>query len=79
MPSICTCLSQDEQNQQECIRSQSILLALAAKAMYGRASLQGTIVMNCPFNNPKSSRFFPRLHGEEEWEDSLDCMGIQEG
>ena len=36
-------------------------------------------VMNCSFNNPKSSGFFPRLHDEEEWNNGLDCMGIQEG
>ena len=35
--------------------------------------------MNCSFDNPKSSRFFPRLHDEEEWNGGLDCMGIQEG
>ena len=33
--------------------------------------------MNCLFNNPKSSRFFPRLHDEEERNNGLDCMGIQ--
>ena len=32
-------------------------------------------VMNCSFNNPKSSRFFPRLHDEEEWNNGLNCMG----
>ena len=36
-------------------------------------------VMNCSFDNPKSSRFFLRLHDEEEWNGDLDCMGIQEG
>ena len=35
-------------------------------------------VMNCSFNNPKSSRFFPRLHDEEEWNNGLNCTGIQE-
>ena len=35
--------------------------------------------MNCSFNNPKNSRFFPRLHNEEEWNNGLDYMGIQEG
>ena len=37
------------------------------------------IVMNCSFDNPKSSRSFPRLRDEEEWNNGLDCMGIQEG
>ena len=35
-------------------------------------------VMNCSFDNPKSSRFFLRLHDEEEWNNGLDCMEIQE-
>ena len=34
-------------------------------------------VMNCLFDNPKSSRFFPRLQDEEEClEGDLNCMGI---
>lgn len=36
-------------------------------------------VMNCSFNNLKSSRFFPRLHDEEEGNNGLDCIEIQEG
>ena len=45
----------------------------------GRHRLLGPgVVMNCSFNNPKSSRFFLRLHDEEERNDDLDCMGIQE-
>ena len=35
--------------------------------------------MNCSFDNPKSSRFFPRLHNKEEWDDGLSYIGIQEG
>ena len=35
-------------------------------------------VMNCLFDNPKSSRFFLRLHNEEEWNNGLNCMRIQE-
>ena len=35
--------------------------------------------MNCSFDNPKSSRFFPGLHDEEEWNSGLNCMTIQEG
>ena len=42
------------------------------------ATVPSGSVMNCLFNNPKSSRFFPRLHNEEEWNNGLDCMGIQE-
>ena len=30
--------------------------------------------MNCSFNNPKSSRFFPRLHDEAGCGECLNCM-----
>ena len=30
--------------------------------------------MNCSFDNPKSSGFFPRSHNEEECGTSLNCM-----
>ena len=36
-------------------------------------------VMNCSFDNPKSSRFFPRLRGEEERNNGLDYTRVQEG
>ena len=49
------------------------------KATIQTSSKQKVGVMNCSFDNPKSSRFFPRLHDEEEWNNGLNCMGIQEG